>query len=284
MDFVVQVHDLPKPGQTILGDKFQTIPGGKGANQAVAAGKLAGLKTTVAMAGCVGMDSSGEQLKASLASAGVDIAAVQTLDGPSGIALISIDRNGQNSIIVAPGANAKFQAESVYDGAAYALFQLETPLDQVETALQFARKSGAVTILDPAPAQPLAQSLLEQIDILTPNETEAAAFAGDSANPDEIANRILGMGPRSVVLKLGAEGCFYSDGRIRLRVDGIAVKACDTVAAGDCFNGALAVALAEGTDIETALRFANAAAAISVTRPGAQPSMPSREEVEEFLR
>lgn len=295
MDLVVQVEHLPAPGETVLGSDFQVLPGGKGANQACAAGKLA-RNAVVRMVGRVGYDVYADQLRASLAASGVDVSAVAgTRSQPTGVALIQVDRRGQNSIVVAAGANYAFPAADVegarasFRDAKYALFQLETPLPAVEAAVRLARSEGARTILDPAPAQPLSASLLAGIDILTPNESEARQLLGLSAGTlsasewETTAAELMQSGTTSVVLKLGARGCFYASSTERFHVEGFKVEARDTTAAGDTFNAALAVALSEGRPMREALLFANAAAAISVTRPGAQTSVPSRSEVDELI-
>jgi ribokinase len=296
MDFVVRVEHLPAPGETVLGRNFQMFPGGKGANQAVAAAKLGGNSVDVRMIGRVGYDVFADHLKASLSAAGVDVAAVHaTRSQATGVALISVDRAGQNSIVVASGANHELAAADVeamrpvFHGAGLALFQLETPLDTVEAALAVAREEGLTTILDPAPAQPLAAGLLERVDILTPNETEALGLLGRAAarvtpaEAVELAEALRRMGPKTVIVKLGDQGCFAHAGLTQGHFPAFPVEVKDTTAAGDTFNAALAVALAEGAPLEHALRFANAAAAISVTRPGAQASAPSRREVDAFL-
>jgi len=296
MDFVVRVEHLPAPGETVLGRNFQMFPGGKGANQAVAAAKLGGNSVDVRMIGRVGYDVFADHLKASLSAAGVDVAAVHaTRSQATGVALISVDRAGQNSIVVASGANHELAAADVeamrpvFHSARLALFQLETPLDTVEAALAVAREEGLTTILDPAPAQPLAAGLLERVDILTPNETEALGLLGRAAarvtpaEAVELAEALRGMGPKTVIVKLGDQGCFAHAGLTQGYFPGFPVEVKDTTAAGDTFNAALAVALAEGAPLEHALRFANAAATISVTRPGAQASAPSRREVDAFL-
>jgi len=297
MDFVVAVDRLPMPGETVLGRDFQMIPGGKGANQACAAAKLAGNKAQVRMVGRVGYDVFADHLKASLSAAGVDVSAVHaTRSQATGVAMIWVESGGQNSIVVASGANhslAASEAEAmrpVFRGAGYVLFQLESPLDTVAAALKLAHEEGARTILDPAPAQPLSPEMLACVDILTPNETEAALLLGlpltrvSVSDAPGLARSLRERGPKAVVLKLGDQGCFYCDGEIELFSDACAVVARDTTAAGDTFNAALAVALSEDRGIAGALRFANAAAAISVTRMGAQASVPGRAEVEEFLR
>ena len=297
MDFVVRVEHLPAPGETVLGRDFQTIPGGKGANQACAAARTGADSVAVKMAGRVGCDVFAGQLKASLSAAGVDAGAVLSTESqPTGVALIWVDAAGQNSIVVASGANHAFlpcdmdAVRAAFQGASLALFQLESPLDTVAAALALAHEEGARTILDPAPAQTLSREILEQVDILTPNESEACILLGRSAqrlNLDgcpALARELLAIGPRAVILKLGEQGCFYSDGATEIHSTGFAVTAVDTTAAGDTFNAALAVALAEGRPMPDSLRFANAAAAISVTRVGAQSSAPARAEVEALLR
>lgn len=295
MDFVVRVEHLPSPGETVLGSGFQTIPGGKGANQACAAGRLAGPGGITRMVGRVGHDVFGAQLRRSLAEAGVDAGHVKACAEPTGVALIWVDRAGQNSIVVASGANAALTAADIeesceaYRAAACALFQLETPLATVAAALALARGEGARTILDPAPAQPLSSDLMRNADILTPNETEALMLLErtpahlDRDDAEEVAAAVHRLGPRAVILKLGEQGCVYFDGARIIHSPGFAVQVCDTTAAGDTFAGALAVALSEQRDIEYALRFANAAAALSVTRMGAQASVPTRDEVDAFL-
>ena len=295
MDFVVQVDRLPAPGETVLGHDFKMIPGGKGANQACAAGKLA-RGHRVSMVGRVGYDPFADHLKASLAAAGTDVSAVHATHAqPTGIALIWVDRAGQNSIVVAGGANGELSpadienVREVYASSAVSLFQLETPLNTVEAALHAARAAGATTVLDPAPARPLPSSLLALVDVLTPNESESCILLGREPSrvgfeeAREMAAALRKLGPRAVVVKLGDQGCLYADGTSEIVAPGFAVTAVDSTAAGDTFNAALGVALCEQMPIEAALRFANAAAAISVTRLGAQSSAPSREEVEEFL-
>jgi len=296
MDFVVTVDHLPAPGQTVLGRNFQMIPGGKGANQACAAARLGANSVTVRMVGRVGYDVFADHLKASLSAAGVDVSAVHaTRAQATGVALISVDTAGQNSIVVASGANHALLASEteamrpVFRGARFALFQLESPLDTVAAALKLARAEGARTILDPAPAVPLAPELLASVDILTPNETEASILLGlppgrvSLSDAAALAHSLRERGPKAVLLKLGDQGCYYLDDETELSSAAFPVVAKDTTAAGDTFNAALAVALAEDRGVEEALRFANAAAAISVTRMGAQASVPARAEVDAFL-
>lgn len=284
MDFVARAPHLPAAGETVLGGDFRMLPGGKGANQANAAARLLS-DGRVHMCGRVGYDAFADHLRASLAAAGVDTAFVTgTQSAATGVAMIWLDESGQNSILVAPGANLAVDRSfleplrPLFRRAACALFQLETPLDAVAHGLRIAREEGALTILDPAPAQPLSRDLLEHVDLLTPNECEAATLAGEETSPAQTEASLLAMGARGVVLKLGARGCFHAGAH----VEGYEVDVLDTTAAGDTFNAALAVALAEEKDIAAALRFANAAAALSVTKLGAQTSAPSRAEVEDY--
>jgi ribokinase len=296
MDFVVAVDRLPAPGETVLGRDFEMIPGGKGANQACAAGKLGANSVAVRMVGRVGYDVFADHLKASLAAAGVDVSAVHaTRAQPTGVALICVEGSGQNSIVVASGANHALAAaeveamRAVFRGARLVLFQLESPLDTVRAALQLAHQEGARTILDPAPAQPLGADILANVDILTPNETEGLILLNrppgrvSASDAPALARALLERGPAAVLLKLGEQGCFYCDGERELASSAFPVTARDTTAAGDTFNAALAVALAEDRAMADALRFANAAASISVTRMGAQASIPSRAEVDVLL-
>ncbi len=297
MDFVVRVDELPTPGETTLGRDFQMIPGGKGANQACAVGRIGAKTVEGYMIGRVGYDLFADQLKASLSAAGVDVSAVHSTKGqPTGVAMIWVDQRGQNSIVVASGANHAMTVtevsghRAVFQGARYALFQLEVPLPVVAAGLSVARQMAVRTILDPAPAQPLPADLLANVDVLTPNEQEANLLLGRPPGRIEeneyrrVAGALRGLGVRSVILKLGSRGALYFDGDVEIFQPVFAVDAVDATAAGDIFNGALAVGLAEGKPMQVALRFAAAAAAISVTRIGAQSSVPLRSEVEEFLR
>lgn len=296
MDFVIAVDRLPLPGETILGRDFRMIPGGKGANQAYAAAKLAGGGTVVRMIGRVGADSFGTALKNNLAGVGADVAAVLETDSEAtGVACIHVDKAGQNSITVAPGANGALSVSDIHsrhwvlDGARCVLLQLEVPIDSVAEGLQEARRVGATCILDPAPAQALPKDILQLIGIATPNENEACALAGvpqervTPADAVALGHRIREFGAHSVIVKLGDRGCVYCGPDRTFTVPAFQVRVLDSTAAGDTFNGALAVSLAEGAAIEDALRFANAAAAISVTRSGAQTSAPARAEVETLL-
>lgn len=296
MDFVIVVDRLPLPGETILGRNFRTIPGGKGANQAYAAAKLAPGGTVVRMIGRTGADSFGQALKANLAGAGVDIRGVLETDSEAtGVACIHVDSTGQNSITVAPGANGVLSPADIDStnwalaGARVVLLQLEVPIETVAEGLREARHSGATCILDPAPARALPTEILQLVDIATPNENEACILAGvppgrvNAADAVALGNRIRELGARAVVVKLGDQGSVYCGPDRTFATPPFPVRAVDSTAAGDTFNAALAVSLAEGAELEHALRFANAAAAISVTRAGAQTSAPSRADVESLL-
>jgi ribokinase len=291
-DLVVHTPRFPAPGETTTGTGFAIYPGGKGANQAVAAGRLGG---DVAMVGRVGDDDHGRLLRASLQAASVDTAAVMTdPDAATGVAVITIDATGQNQIVLAPGANHRLRPEDVerhrglVEGAAVVLLQLEVPLETVATAARIARDAGVTVVLDPAPARAEALELLPLVDVLTPNETELRLLAGapsGPASPSEallMARTLLGRGARAVVAKLGAAGAVLVSAEGERTWPAPVVKAVDTTAAGDAWNGAFAVALAEGREMRDAGPFANAAAALSVTRPGAQPGMATREELERF--
>ncbi|MGE5647664.1 MAG: ribokinase [Acidobacteriota bacterium] len=293
VDLVFALARLPREGETLTGGDLAVFPGGKGANQACAVARLGG---SAAMVARVGEDAFGERLIASLRDAGADVTRVLRCARPTGCACIYVLPDGENSIVISPGANAALDPAGAVEGLAdiregdILLGQLETPLETVEAAFAHAKRRGALTILDPAPARPLPKALLVSIDIVTPNQTEAAILldtpdAAIEADGDIVraADRIVALGPRAAILKLGDRGSLYSNGKQRERAAAFRVKAIDTTAAGDVFNGALAVALAEGAAISDALRFASAAAAISVTRPGAQTSAPSRPEVEDML-
>ena len=291
LDLVANSSRIPQEGETVHGHSFKTFFGGKGANQAVAAARLG---AAVTMIGKVGTDSFGPELLRGLESAGVHTSCVRRAKGSSGVALITTDRDGQNSIVVVPGANGQLNPEDVdryrsrIQKAAIVLVQLEIPMDTVAHLSTVTSKAGVPLMLDPAPAMRLSRKLLRSVTWLTPNETESATLLGDSGEHgggDAIADRILSLGCRNVVLKLGAKGVFLAGkDTVSLAVKGFKVKPVDTTAAGDAFNGAFAMALVRGMNAKDAARFACAVAAISVTRAGAQPSMPSYKEVEAFLR
>ncbi len=286
-DLVVPAPRLPAAGETVLGGDLMLAAGGKGANQAVAAARLGGHVTFVA---CIGTDMFGQGALSTLRTEGLDLGCVrQTEDAPSGVALIVVDAAGHNLIAVAPGANSRLRPEDVaaaqraIAGASVVLLQLETPLETVLAAAQAGRQAGALVVLNPAPAQPLPDALYRAVDVLTPNETEAALLTGEST-PDAAANALLQRGPRIVLVTLGEAGVLEAEaGHPLRRLPAFPVAAVDTTAAGDAFCGALAVALARGLGLAGAVRYAQAAAALSVTRRGAQPSLPRAAEVDAFL-
>jgi ribokinase len=289
-DMVARVARLPRPGETVLGHEFESLPGGKGANQAVAAARLGAVVTFVA---CVGADALGDGLVLGLEAEGIHTRyVVRDPDAPTGVALITVDEaTGENVIVVASGANAKLSvglvemAGDAIRAADVLVCQLESPLETVTAALKLAREAGKTTILNPAPAQPLTDELLSLVSVLTPNETEAALLAGNAqATPEAAAATLRAKGVERLVVTLGAEGALLVTEDGRARVPGRAVpQVVDTTAAGDCFTGALAVGLGEEMPPAEAAAFANAAAALSVTKAGAQPSLPSRFETEQFL-
>ncbi len=294
LDLVSVAPRIPLQGETLTATSFASFPGGKGANQAFAAARLG---TQVSMIGKLGNDSFGTELRANLESAGVDTAAVDIAPTSSGIAQIITAQNGENIIVVTPGANAHVSSHyiqkhlDVIRSAGIVLTQLETPLETVEYLASITHQEGIPLVLDPAPAQPLPTSLLERVDWLTPNESETCSLLGLKSQDvpenamEEVAEILLQRGSRNVLLKLGQRGCFLAlaDGR-RVFLPAYAVRAIDSTAAGDAFNGAFASALLEGHDPVRGAAWASAVAAISVTRRGAQPSMPTQAEVHAFLK
>ena len=291
-DMIVRLARIPGPGETVIGGKFSTAPGGKGANQAVGAARAGGQVTFV---GRIGIDGLGEAALANLRADGIDVAhVVRDRAAPSGVALIFVGGAGENSIAVASGANDRLtpadvrRAKAAFRRTDILLVQLETPLAAVAAAVDLATKAGAQVILNPAPARPLPPGLLRKVSILTPNEHEAELLTGikvtDGASASQAANHLLRLGVGTVILTLGARGAFIADGGAGAWLPAFKVKAVDTTAAGDIFNGALAVALAEGRALSAAVDFAQAAAALSVMRLGAQPSAPRRREIDRLVR
>ncbi|QJT01080.1 ribokinase [Streptomyces asoensis] len=281
MDLVAYVEKPPQRGETVTGREFRTIPGGKGANQAVAAAHAGG---TVSMIGAVGNDAFGTRLRSTLEHSGVNTDHLRTVEGPSGTAHIVVDDEGGNAIVVVPGANATVDHlvpgdEVLISSADALLLQLEVPLAAVVASARAARAHGVRTILTPAPAQPLPPELLAVTDLLVPNEHEAATLTGRT-DPREAATALLDSVPE-VVITLGSSGSLYATrGAQPLTVPAPRVTAVDSTGAGDTFVGALAVALGEGRPVREALAWASAAAALSVQRPGASASMPYRSEIE----
>jgi ribokinase len=291
-DLVVRVPRFPAPGETIAGSDFERFPGGKGANQAYGVARLGG---AAQMVGLVGRDDHGQWLTRHLAAGGVDTTRVLvTGEASTGVALITIDASGQNHIVIVAGTNGLFTPErlagsrAALRAARVLLLQLEIPLDTVMAAAREARSAGATVVLDPAPARELPDECLAMADLLTPNETELAVLTGGGVLGDDADRRrrmaaLRQRGAARVLLKAGAAGGWLLDEDGEHHVPAHRVDAVDTTAAGDAFNAALAVVLAEGGPLRDAMRIASAAGALSVTRRGAQPSMPTRGEVTEFL-
>jgi ribokinase len=287
MDLVARAERLPQAGETLTGRSFTTAPGGKGANQAVASARLG---AATRMIGAVGDDVFGARLRDQLHAESVDVTDVATnASQPSGVALIVVNDAAENTIIIIPGANGAIGAEALglldaaLANAQVLLLQLEIPLPAVVAAAQAAHQRGVTVILDPAPALPLPDELLRAVDILTPNETEAAALAGfpiyDQADAERAAMLLIGRGARHVIVKMGSKGVYWTDGRTREFAAAYLVEPVDTVAAGDAFNGGLAVALAEARPLAEAIRWGLAAGALAVTKAGAQAAMPTRGEL-----
>lgn len=289
MDLVVNVEKMPKAGQTLLGSNFKEVPGGKGANQAVAMARLNG---KVTMIGKVGNDSFGETLVNSLKKDNVNTDYIQVEKGPSGVALITVDKNAQNSIVVAPGANYKLTKEDIdknidaIKNSDIVVVQLETPLETIKYALKKAKELGKYTILNPAPAVVLEDEIIENVDLLTPNETELEIISGKSiSNEDDInecAQIMINKGVKELIVTLGSKGSLYINKETSMFKKAYKVEAIDTTAAGDSYTGALAVAISIGKDMEYAMDFASKVGALSVMKEGAQSSLPTLIEVENF--
>ncbi len=291
-DMILRVARVPRPGETLLGGEFSTAPGGKGANQAVAAARAGG---RVAFVARLGRDLLGDAALAGFQKEGMGLSHVyRDAAQPSGVALIFVGSDGENSIGVAGGANQQLsvrdigRARGLISKARVLLLQLETPLETVQAAARIGREAGVEVILNPAPACSLPDALLRDISMLTPNETEATLLSGQTVNDPASAARaaqvLLRRGVRRVIVTLGAKGALLATSEGTQLIPGFKVKAVDTTAAGDVFNGALAVRLAEGRALVDAVRFAHAAAALSVTLHGAQPSIPARAKIEAMLR
>ena len=291
-DMIIQVPRIPRPGETILGGKFLSAAGGKGANQAVAAARAGGNVTFIA---CLGEDAIGSEALSGFEKDGIDVSCItRDPDSPSGVALIFVGADGENSIAVAGGANMALTPDKVHQNreviqsADILVMQLESPLDSVQAAAELAFSKRIPVILNPAPAQQLSDKLLEKITVLTPNESEAELLTGvivkDIESAGQAASLLRKRGVEQVIITMGSRGSYISGPEGSAMIPGFPVKPVDTTAAGDVFNGALSVALAEGLALKEAALFASAAAAFSVTRLGAQPSAPDRSEIEAFLQ
>jgi len=286
MDIVLRVPQAPAAGETLLGRSIAHIPGGKGANQAVSCAREGG---RVSMIGCVGNDAHGQALRTALAQDGIDTGALRNDDGePTGTALILVEDSGQNRIVMIPGANARVEIDEAalrkqLQGAAFLVAQFETPMDQVARAIGVAHGAGCKVLLNPSPVQPIAEPLWPRIDTLVVNEIEAQALCGQAAdNPQEAAlagQALRAKGIARVVVTLGARGAVAVDADGARHHPAPKVKAVDTTAAGDTFLGALAVALGEGQAFDEAVRLGIRAAALCIQQPGAQPSIPRRDDV-----
>ncbi len=290
-DMIIKVDHIPRPGETVIGGTFSTAPGGKGANQAVAAARAGGRVTFIAR---VGDDMFGRQALDGFRADGIDVShVIIDPDAPSGVASIFVDAKGQNSIAVAGGANANLSphdinnAADVIAAADILVRQLETPAETVRAAAQIARDNAVTVILNPAPAQPLDKDLLKCISILTPNESEAELLTGIPVDSPQAAQKaadaLRAQGVNVVIVTMGENGALLSTQNASAFVPAFKVDAVDATAAGDVFNGALAVAVAEGAPLPRAVRFASAAAALSVTKLGAQPSAPTRAVIEHMI-
>ena len=290
-DHVLRVPHFPRPGETLTGHSYQVVPGGKGANQAVAAARLGAAVSFIAR---IGDDAIGRQMKTGFANDGIDVSAVELDDKlPTGIAIIYVSDEGENSIGLSTEANGALDIamvkrhEAMIAGAHTLLLQLEVPLESVFEAAKLARSHGTRVVLNPAPAQPLSSELLALVDLITPNQTEAELLTGvkvsDEASAAQAAARFHQMGISDVMITLRSQGVYCSNARQQQLIPGFRVEAVDTTAAGDTFNGALLAAELAGADFNAAVRFAHGAAALSVTKFGAQSSIPSKVEVDAFL-
>ncbi|NWF16342.1 ribokinase [Pseudomonas reactans] len=291
MDLVTRASRLPRAGETLIGQTFSTVPGGKGANQAVASARLG---ADVSMIGCVGTDAYGTQLRDALLVEGIDCQAVSTVEGSSGVALIVVDDSSQNAIVIVAGSNgeltpASLQAfDTVLQAADVIVCQLEVPMNTVGYTLKRGRELGKTVILNPAPASgPLPAEWYTSIDYLIPNESEATALSGvtvDSIDSAKVAaTQLVQAGAGKVIITLGSQGALFTDGQRFEHLQAPKVKAVDTTAAGDTFVGGFAAALANGKGEAEAIRFGQVAAALSVTRAGAQPSIPTLHDVQGFV-
>ncbi len=290
IDLVAQTPSFPEPGQTIMGEQFHTFPGGKGANQAVAAGRLG---ADVTFLGKVGSDAFGEMALNALRDANVDTSFIQKEETSTGVAMITVNRQAENTIVYVPGANGHVDVlyvnrnKRAIDEADILMVQLEVPLETVEWAAAYAAERGKTVILDPAPARQLPQRLIKCSHIITPNETELQIISGRSvkseADAKEAAVVLLKQGADMVVHKCGGRGAYLISPETTELVPGFKVTAVDTTAAGDSFNAGLAVSLANGGSIQESIRFANAVGAISVTKMGAQSAMPTLQEVSQLI-
>lgn len=290
-DHILNLESFPTPGETVTGSQYQVAFGGKGANQAVAAGRSG---ADIAFIACTGDDDTGERVRQQLISDNIDVSPISVVaDESTGVALIFVNGEGENVIGIHAGANAALSVERVeaqrerIAQASALLMQLESPVESVLAAARIAHENNTTVALNPAPARELSDELLALVDIITPNETEAEKLTGIRVNSDEDASNAAQVlhtkGINTVIITLGSRGVWASVKGEGRRIPGFKVKAIDTIAAGDTFNGALMTALLDNHALDEAIRFAHAAAAIAVTRKGAQPSVPWRKEIDDFL-
>lgn len=293
MDMDIQMERMPQCGETVMGKSIAYVPGGKGANQACATGKMKG---EVTMLGCIGEDEFGERQKENLARAGVDVSFLRTVkEEPTGMAVIYIDDAGNNQIVVVAGANGECsieyleENEKLFEEADFVVFQMEIPHETVFYGIRKAKGLGKTVILNPAPVpEMLPEDIWSKIDYLTPNETELGRLAGMTADSVEACEKgaeiLLQKGVKNVLVTLGSKGALLLREEGRVLIPARKVSAVDTTAAGDCFHGAFLTGLSEGMEPEEAIRMANLASSIAVTRAGAQSSLPEREEVDALMR
>ncbi|RDY23706.1 ribokinase [Romboutsia maritimum] len=289
MDLVVKVDTMPKGGQTLIGSDFKEVPGGKGANQAVAMARLGG---NVNMIGKVGTDGFGQTLISALKKDKVDTKYVNIEDGSTGVAMITVDKNAENSIVVAPGANFKVNSDYIdrniqaINESDIVVLQLETPIETIKYALKKAKELEKYTILNPAPAVKLEDDIIANVDLLTPNETELEILSGiEIKNEDDIkkaAKAMINKGVKELIVTLGSKGSLYINKEDMIFKKSYKVEAIDTTAAGDSYTGALAVAFASNKSVEDAMDFASKVGALTVTKEGAQSSLPTLEDVANF--
>ncbi|QUH30110.1 ribokinase [Vallitalea guaymasensis] len=286
MDYVLKTNELPKLGETLSAMSFNTVFGGKGANQAVAAARLGAEVTMIA---AVGDDSIGEQLKDNLAKESINVEGVNVVEGPSGVAMITVADNGDNTIVVYPGANGKIDEkwleanEALIMSADCILVQLEIPINVVMKAVKIASDNNVKVIFNPAPAKEFPNDIFKYVDIITPNETELKKISGKE-DIKEGAMELIERGANSVVVTLGEQGSMYIDKDNTISAGSFTVKSIDSTAAGDAFNAALGIKLIESDDIEDGLKYSNAVGALVTTKLGAQTSLPFKNEVEAFMK
>lgn len=289
MDLVVKVDTMPKGGQTLIGSNFKEVPGGKGANQAVAMARLGG---NVSMIGKVGNDGFGQTLLNALKTDNVNTDYIGIEEGPTGVALITVDKNAENSIVVAPGANFKVAVEDIdnnieaINNSDIVVVQLETPLETIKYGLKKAKEAGKYTILNPAPAVVLEDEIIKNVDLLTPNETELEILSGVEINNEDDIKRaaqiMIDKGVKELIVTLGSKGSLYINKEKSIFKPAYKVNAVDTTAAGDSYTGALSVAFSNNKDVEAAMDFASKVGALSVMKEGAQSSLPTLKDVENF--